>query len=274
MYVSKFWNLNFTDFTCSTIWCEDESTYFNWLTWFFRIFENHVRPVHHFKGVWTTPGLVGDTGKRECPTWTFPEAKVDGWKFGITRLDCMKWFSYICMSICCRFFYSEMAINQCFWMEIMVFAFWIYWFGWLSNGSHGEHKTHTCKNRCGAWKETPFLRIVKFNFHVIFLGSCFYFFDINPRGHPKKPVFFAVKLVWNGWLLNLFCFRENPPNKNPYLFCLNFKPKEIWLEKIELHLWVQGFWSQNELQKEDHDIIPLSFLTAVPFELWYWTTVR
>lgn len=95
-----------------------------------------------------------------------------------------------------------------------------------------------------------------------------------PRGHPKKPVFFAVKLVWNGWLLNLFCFRANPPNKNPYLFCLDFKPKEIWLEKMELHLWVQGFWSQNELQKEDQDIISLSFLTAVPFELWYWTTVR
>ena len=48
---------------------------------------------------------------------------------------------------------------------------------------------------------------------------------------------------------------------------------EIWLEKMEIrHLWVQGLWSQNELQEEDHENIPISYVTAVPFELWYWST--
>ena len=48
---------------------------------------------------------------------------------------------------------------------------------------------------------------------------------------------------------------------------------EIWLEKMEIrHLWVQGLWSQNKLQEEDHENIPISYVTAVPFELWYWST--
>jgi len=215
-YVSKFWSLNFNQFTCSTIWCEDESTWINMIQLTNMMLVSLKTTCAQFtisRGYWTTPGLVGDTGKRECPTWTFPEAKVDGWKFGITRLDCMKWFSSVDLL---SMFYSEMAINECFWMEIMVFAFQIHWFGWISNGFHGEHKTHTCKNRCGAWKETPFFANRQVQFPREFFGELFLLFRhlegaYIPQGHAKKPVFFAVKLVWNGWLLNpKFCEKILP----------------------------------------------------------------
>ena len=139
-------------------------------------------------------------------------------------------------------------------------------------------------------KRPPFFANRQVQFPCEFFGELFLLFRhlegaYIPRGHPKQPVFFAAKLVSNGWLLNLgthSALGKILPTKSSH-FCMiltghidaaSFKPKEIWLEKTELHLWIQGFWSQNELQNEDHDIKPLSFLTAVAFELWYWTTVR
>lgn len=240
---------------------------FNWLTWYSYLWKPRALSSP-FQGGLNHSWFGRRYGRKVMPDVDISRGQswwLEVWNYTSWHLFVSAVWNGLVMFICCRCFIVK-------WQSINVFRWksWCLPFKFIDLVDYlMDFMVNTKPTRAKIIVEPEELFLLVRHLEGAYI----------PRSHQKKCVFLWSKLFeTDDWLLNPSCFRENPPNKNPYLFLATnwtsgqflhhilarlfcmistghidaacFKAKEICLEKMERHLWVQAFWSQMNFKKK------------------------